>query len=73
MAPESMSMQITCNGETLELPSEATVLDLLRRLELEGRRVAILINDEVVRKAAHAETVLTEGSKVEIIQMVGGG
>lgn len=66
-------MRITLNGEAFQIEKSSTIQDLLGRLELAGRRVALLLDDEVVRKADFGQTSLREGCRVEIVQMVGGG
>jgi len=37
------------------------------------RRVAIEINREIVPRSAHAQRVLREGDRVEIVHALGGG
>ncbi len=66
-------MRITLNGDAYEAPDGCTVRELLEKLELAGRRLAVLLDDEVVRKATFDETRVADGNRVEIIQMVGGG
>ena len=66
-------MKILVNGEPRETPPDATILDLLRQLNLEDRRVAVMIQGEIVRRADHPQRRLDEGDSVEIINMVGGG
>ena len=66
-------MEILLNGEPHQTKTDVTVEELLVDLELQDRRVALLLDDEVVRKGDFAQTSLREGCRVEIIQMVGGG
>lgn len=66
-------VKIALNGETYETGEARTLLELLKQLDLADRRVAVLLDDEVVRKATFAETLLAPDSRIEIIQMVGGG
>jgi len=65
-------MQLTVNGkpETLSVHTAAELLDVLN---IPRERVAVLINEQVVRRANLSEARLTEGDVVEIITMVGGG
>jgi sulfur carrier protein len=71
--PEGVTVRIALNGETHESGEAQTLLDLLGQLGLADRRVAVLLDDKVVRKASFGETRLSPGCRVEIIQMVGGG
>lgn len=64
---------IQLNGERHELPEPLTVDALLSRLDIDPRRVAVELNELVVRKAAYAETVIREGDAVEVVNFVGGG
>lgn len=66
-------MDVTVNGEAFEAEAEWTVADLLAKLELSGGRLALMMDDEIVPKARFPETPLTEGCRIEIVQMVGGG
>ncbi|WP_239489486.1 sulfur carrier protein ThiS [Luteitalea sp. TBR-22] len=66
-------MTIQLNGERHELPEPLTVDALLSRLDIDPRRVAVELNELVVRKAAYAETVIREGDAVEVVNFVGGG
>jgi len=66
-------MHIQLNGEPYELPADQTVADLLARLELAGRRVAVELNLDIVPRSQHAATVLAEGDRVEVVHAIGGG
>jgi len=49
------------------------VSDLVRDLSLEGKRIAIERNGEIVPKSRHSETALADGDKIEVVAAVGGG
>ncbi|MBC3950335.1 sulfur carrier protein ThiS [Pseudomonas folii] len=66
-------MHIQLNGEPFELPDGATVLALLTRLDLVGRRVAVELNLDIVPRSQHESTVLSEGDQVEVVHAIGGG
>lgn len=66
-------MQIVLNGEEREVDDGLTVSGLLDLLEVPRRYVAVERNREIVPRAQHAETVLVEGDRIEIVTMVGGG
>ena len=65
-------MVLTVNGARREVPDGATVLDLLRALEVRGR-VAVERNGTVLRQAEHATLRLAEGDVLEVVTFVGGG
>jgi len=66
-------MRATVNGESLDLPEGLTLAALLKRLGVQGDRVAVERNGEVVKKARHGEQRLAPGDVLEIVTFVGGG
>ena len=66
-------MEISVNGERRSVAAALSVADLLRGMDLEGKRLAVERNGEIVPKSAHAATPLAEGDRIEIVIAVGGG
>ena len=66
-------MTITLNGDRFELGGPVTVAELLTRLNIDARRVAVEHNLTVVRRATFDEVMVREGDEVEIVNFVGGG
>ena len=66
-------MQIILNGDPHETPGPVTVSELLARLQIDARRVAVEHNLVVVKRAAFDSTVVGDGDEVEIVNFVGGG
>jgi thiamine biosynthesis protein ThiS len=64
---------ISVNGETRPAVPGATIVDLLRELGLDGGRVAIERNLEILPRQKWAETRIQPGDRYEIVQFVGGG
>ena len=65
---------ISLNGQPRSLAADvATVLRLVRGLELEGKRIAIERNGEIVPRSRYADTPLVDGDRLEIVGAVGGG
>lgn len=73
LAMVASTMQIQLNGESYELPEGVSVADLLLRLELTGRRLAVEVNRDIVSRSQHATTILADGDQVEIVHAIGGG
>lgn len=71
MAADRMRIQL--NGDPFELPDGETVAGLLARLELVGRRVAVELNQDIVPRSQHGDTVLREGDQIEVVHAIGGG
>jgi thiamine biosynthesis protein ThiS len=66
-------MTVTVNGQRRDLSGPTTVADLLRQLEISQRGVAVEINQNIVPRARLTEHVLTDGDKLEIVTLAGGG
>lgn len=64
---------VVINGEAHALDRELSVQDLLARLGLDPRHVAVERNRDIVPKAAFATTQLQEGDRLEVVTFVGGG
>jgi sulfur carrier protein len=66
-------MRITLNGDPFELDQPLSVADLLARLAIDPRRVAVEHNLKILKRQAFPEVVVREGDQVEIVNFVGGG
>jgi sulfur carrier protein len=66
-------MNIIVNGENIETPENITVEQLIQQLELQNKRLAVEVNEELVIRAEYSEHVLQTEDKVEIVQAIGGG
>ena len=66
-------IQLTVNGEAMQLPAGCTLAQLLERLSLDRGRVAVELNRSVVPRAQHDTVRLTHGDVLEIVSFVGGG
>lgn len=67
------AMQIEVNGEAREVPEGTTVTSLLALLAVKAERVAVELNQQVLRRAQHPDTRLAPRDRVEIVTFVGGG
>jgi sulfur carrier protein len=67
-------MQLTINGKTRDFAvTQLTVAELVVQLNLEGKRLAIERNGEIVPRSQFAITPLMTGDQLEIVGAVGGG
>ncbi len=66
-------MTITPNGDSHQVPGPLSVSELLSRLDIDARRVAVELNLTVVKKAAYDSSLIKDGDEVEIVNFVGGG
>jgi sulfur carrier protein len=66
-------LSVTVNGERRELSRPATLADLLQQLRIPLRGLAVEVNLQVVPRARHAEHLLADGDRLEIVSLIGGG
>ena len=69
----SSSIDVVINGKPRTVAAGSTVLALLGELGLGDKRVAVERNLEVIPRAQHATTTLTDGDRLEVVTFVGGG
>ena len=66
-------MRLIVNGEPREIERGNTVSALLDELGIDPRRVAVLLNDDVVPAECRAATPLQADDRVEVLTFAGGG
>jgi sulfur carrier protein len=66
-------MIVIFNGQPQALSHRLTVRDMLERMGLAGKRVAVERNGKVIPLAAHRVELLHDGDRLEVIAAVGGG
>ncbi|MEP6714802.1 MAG: sulfur carrier protein ThiS [Terriglobia bacterium] len=64
---------VTVNGQPRSFAPGATLLDVIRSLNLEPERVAVELNRAIVRRDRWDATSVDAGAEIEIVQFVGGG
>lgn len=65
-------MRIQVNGEERKVAA-TTVEGLIQELGFDIRKVAVERNLAIVPRSLHAETLLAQGDRIELVQFVGGG
>ena len=66
-------MKLRINGEDREVVDNLSLNELVTQLDLTPERIAIELNQNVVRRTQWPSTVLKENDRVEIVHFVGGG
>ena len=66
-------MNITLNGDPLDVPGPVSVAALLESLAIDARRVAVEHNLVIIKRTAFDQTMVRDGDNVEIVNFVGGG
>lgn len=64
---------ITVNGEDHVLPSDLTMRQLLERLSMPEKGIAVAVDGTVLPKSRWDLTTVESGSKIEILTAVQGG
>jgi len=66
-------MTLTINGASRHFETLATLTDLIATLGLNGERVAVELNRNIVSRLDWVSTPLKDGDRLEIVHFVGGG
>jgi sulfur carrier protein len=66
-------MNIQINGNTQQFEDNLTAAQLVEKLGLQGRRIAMEVNQEIVPRSSYQNYTFKENDKIEIIHAVGGG
>ena len=70
---QSELLEITVNGNPKKVLFGGSVRTLLDALSVSPDRVAVELNGSIVRKRDWDQTIIPEGSRIEIVEFVGGG
>ena len=71
MQTELISVWI--NGEPREVAARQSVAALLDELKIASDRVAVELNESIVRSRDWDKVTVPSGARIEIVQFVGGG
>ncbi len=66
-------MEISINGEPKTIDPETTLAGLIDQLGMQPRYLAVERNLELVPRSEHADCVLQQDDRLEIVTLVGGG
>jgi len=66
-------MKITVNGETKSYVEKVTIANVISELGLQGKRIAVELNKEIVPYDQYDAHPLNDGDRLEIVQAIGGG
>ena len=64
---------LTVNGEAHRFEQALNCQQLIERLELAGKRIALERNGEIVPRSRFGDQMLADGDQLEIVVAVGGG
>ena len=65
--------KIQLNGKKITIKSKETIYDLLKKLKLNNRKVAIEHNGVIIPKMSYKKKYLKNNDKLEVVHFIGGG
>ena len=66
-------MKIYVNGDSRDYSESASVADVIKDLDLIGKRIAVELNKEILPFDLYQQQFLQQEDKLEIVQAIGGG
>ncbi|WP_213035252.1 sulfur carrier protein ThiS [Candidatus Nitrotoga fabula] len=64
---------VIINGELRQFDHPITLVTLLEQMQLNGKRIALERNGEIVPRGQFDQQLLENGDRLEIVVAVGGG
>ena len=65
--------KIQLNGDPYEIDRGINLNELLNKLKIQKKKVAIEVNGEIIEKKKYPNLILNKDDKVEIVKFIGGG
>ncbi|MCK5696519.1 MAG: sulfur carrier protein ThiS [Gammaproteobacteria bacterium] len=66
-------MEIFVNGKNKYVQDSYSIQDLLVSMDIEGQRLAVEVNEQIITKSRHNDYFFNESDHVEIVHAIGGG
>ncbi|MBI2882395.1 MAG: sulfur carrier protein ThiS [Candidatus Methylomirabilis oxyfera] len=66
-------VQLAVNGKTRTVADDATITRLLEELQINPLRVAVQLNERIIKRELYERTLLQAGDTLEIITFMAGG
>lgn len=64
---------IILNGEQRKLAEELDLESLIEHFSLPDKRIAVELNNKVIRRGEWGTVKVNDGDKLEVVHFVGGG
>ena len=65
--------KIQLNGKKVNIRSNYSILDLLKKYKLINKKIAIEHNGIIIPKVNYKKKYLKNNDKLEVVQFIGGG
>ena len=66
-------IEIKVNGKVKLISDKYRMSDLVNKLKIPMKKVAIELNQEIIDKKTDSKIVLKKNDKIEIVHFIGGG
>lgn len=66
-------MKLIVNGENHCHNGKGILSELLEELNMQNKRIAVVVNEEIVPKSKQKDFKLKEGDKIDFIMLASGG
>jgi sulfur carrier protein len=66
-------LDVTVNGKDRSLSNPISVSQLIREMDLQGKRIAVEINGEIIPASQHSSYLISNHDRIEIVGAIGGG
>ena len=65
--------RIQLNGRKLDLKNKHTILTLLKRYKMDGKKIAVELNGKIINRNKYKTVYVKNKDKIEIVHFIGGG
>ena len=66
-------IKIKINGKFIKIQDKTTLLNLIKKLKVPIKKVAIELNQSIVSKNSLSKIKIKQNDKIEIVHFIGGG
>ena len=66
-------IKIKINGKFIKIQDKTTLLNLVKKLKVPIKKVAIELNQTIVNKKSLGKIRIKKNNKIEIVHFIGGG
>ena len=66
-------IKIRINGKYIKIQDKITLLNLMKKLKVPLKKVAIELNRSIVNKKSLGEIKIRKNDKIEVVHFIGGG
>ena len=65
--------KIQLNGRKLQLDNKHSILTLLKKYKIDGKKIAVELNGKIINRNQYNSVYIKNKDKIEIVHFIGGG